>query len=221
MSVTHTWRIQDPQHLVKLAKAGGGIAKVGGGIMKGIGALGGFAGKALGGLGKLLGKAGPIGLAISAIAGFGLGMAKASEIFKNVDIGAAEYAAAGIGGAVNMLTMGLIDTKTAAETAMDLGKFAKSFLPSWAGGSASDPLDDIDTTMTPEAMEAASARRKALPPPTSTQKPPVEGQPVDAKGKNQEDSGAAIATGTVSGKSLILEVTNWDQIYAQAVDDAA
>lgn len=50
----------------------------------------------------------------------------------------------------------------------------------------------------------------------------VEDGPVGAKGKDQgKDTQVAIATGTVSGKSLILEVTNWDQIYAQAIDDAA
>jgi len=200
----------------RMAKAMPTFARAGGGAMKGVRALGGFAGKALGGLGKLLGKAGPIGLAISTIAGFGMGMAQASEIFKDVDVGAAEYAAAGIGGAVNMLTMGLIDTADAARTTMDLGGWMKNLL----GGD--DPLapTESDKTSSPEdiAKQRAFLRERGkLPPPTSTKVSEVS----TVAGEAGAASGGAVASGSLSGGSLILEVQNWDAIYAQSVNDAA
>lgn len=204
----------------RMAKAMPTFARAGGGIMKGVGALGGFAGKALGGLGKLLGKAGPIGLAISAIAGFGLGMAQASEIFRDVDVGAAEYAAAGIGGAVNMLTMGLIDTADAAHTAMDLGGFVKSFFT----GDPLAPTAADSAAPTEEGMAKYKAIRDANKagklPPTGTRV--VQDATVSSgdAGSGSGESGGAIAAGSLSGKSLILEVQNWDAIYAQSVNEA-
>jgi hypothetical protein len=196
------------------AKAGGKIAGV-------AGKVGSMVAGPLKIFGRLLGKAGPIGLAISAIAGFGLGMAQASEIFKDVDVGAAEYAAAGIGGAVNMLTMGLIDTADAAHTAMDLGGWMKNLV-----GLGDDPLAPtaMDRGDSPEALEAVEKHRAMLrargatPPPTSTSNVPED---TDVSGGADGGSGGAVATGTVSGNSLILEVTNWDQVHAQAVDAAA
>jgi hypothetical protein len=65
-------------------------------------------------------------------------------------------------------------------------------------------------------------RGLTVPKPTEEADETVSDEPVDAKGKNQgSGGGVAVATGTVSGKSLILEVTNWDQIHAQAVESAA
>lgn len=78
-----------------------------------------------------------------------------------------------------------------------------------------------DDLTTPEALALEKANQEAaaiMPQPTSTA--PISDGPVSA-GAESGDPGAAIATGTVSGNSLILEVTNWDQIYAQAVDAAA
>lgn len=70
--------------------------------------------------------------------------------------------------------------------------------------------------------EGAAAAEAATPPPTApVQDTPVSDGPVGAKGKDQKSRPVAIGTGTISGKSLIFEVTNWDQIHAQTVNDAA
>jgi hypothetical protein len=181
-----------------------------GGGMKGMGGMKGIA--------KMMGKAGLVGLAISAVAGFGMGMAQASEIFQGIDVGAAEYAAAGIGGAVNMLTMGLIDTADAAHTAMDLGGWVKS------GFGFNDPLaktdSDSELDMDAVAKQRAFLRERGKLPAASNAKNATS----DTSGKSGGDdvsSGGAQATGSLSGSSLILEVSNWDSIYAQSVLEAS
>ncbi|KKN64831.1 hypothetical protein LCGC14_0487510 [marine sediment metagenome] len=86
------------------------------------------------------------------------------------------------------------------------------------GALIADTTADAPTAPEAALLEKAQQEADAVPPPSSPV--PVSDEPVGA-GAKSGGPGAAIATGTVSGNSLILEVTNWDQIHAQAVDAAA
>ena len=84
--------------------------------------------------------------------------------------------------------------------------------------TADGPEDVADATAHVVAGEKTA--QDVVPLPTSPA--PVSGGPVDAQGKDQgKGLPPALATGSLSGNSLILEVSNWDQIYAQSVENAA
>ena len=87
------------------------------------------------------------------------------------------------------------------------------------GALIADTTADDLTAPEAVALEKANQEAAALMPPPASTVPVSEGLP--SVGAKSGDLGAAIATGTVSGKSLILEVSNWDQIHAQAVESAA
>jgi hypothetical protein len=55
------------------------------------------------------------------------------------------------------------------------------------------------------------------------QKPVKSDEPVATPGKDQAGAGGgvAVARGSVSGKSLILEVVNWDSVYAESLHNAS
>jgi hypothetical protein len=215
-----------------------------GGIVAAIGALGlkliaakalgggglpGMGGKFAGMGGKFL-KGGLVGAAVGVgVAGFANAASRinekkaAGESFTGTEEGEGGFLgsrAAGIGQAT---ASGALVGAAIGSVIPVVGTLVGGLVGAGIGALASI-ITDVATDNPEEAAAALeiATMEAAGEVPTPSAAAPVEDGPVDARGKDQSaGGGAAVATGAVSGGSLILEVQNWDSVYAESLHNAS